>query len=88
MATWHGKKIFLSGDTTNSETIASQTDLDLAFVPIWLLMDTEEKNVDFKILSKKHAIYHIGRNDKITLDEKDFQLKLLDKQGDVITIAY
>ena len=51
-------------------------------------MDTEEKNVDFKILSKNYAIYHIGQNDKIKLDEKDFQLKLLDKQGDVITIAY
>lgn len=85
---WHGKKIFLSGDTTNSETIASQTDLDWAFVPIWLLMDAKEKNVDLKILSKKYAIYHIGQNDKITLDEKDSQLKLLDKQGDVITIAY
>ena len=88
LVTWHGKKIFLSGDTTNSETIASQTDLDWAFVPIWLLMDAKEKNVDLKILSKKYAIYHIGQNDKITLDEKDSQLKLLDKQGEIITIPY
>ena len=51
-------------------------------------MDAKEKNVDLKILSKKYAIYHIGQNDKITLDEKDSQLKLLDKQGDVIMIAY
>jgi len=88
LVTWHGKKIFFSGDTANSETIASQTNLDWAFVPIWLLMDAKEKNVDLKNLSKKYAIYHIGPKDRITLDEKDSQLKLLDRQGEVIRISF
>jgi hypothetical protein len=34
------------------------------------------------------AIYHIGPNDKITKDTNDTQIKLLDKQGETISIPY
>ena len=86
LITWHTKKIYISGDTTNSDTFALQKDLDLAFAPIWLFMDAKEKGVDLKNLSKMYAIYHIGPKDKITTDGTNQQLKLLNKQGEIITI--
>ena len=33
LITWHGKKIFLSGDTEHPETIAKIKDMDWAFMP-------------------------------------------------------
>ena len=88
LITWHNKKIYISGDTTNSDTFALQKDIDLAFVPAWLLMDAKEKKADLKNLSKMYAIYHIGQNDKITTDGTDQKIKLLNKQGEIITIPY
>lgn len=88
LITWHGKKIFLSGDTGNSQTIATQKGIDCAFVPVWLLMDAREKGIELDEISKLFAVYHIGPRDQITNDAADPKIKLLDKQGEVITIPY
>jgi len=88
LITWHNKKIFISGDTENSETLASQTAIDWAFIPAWLTTDARDKGIKLGAISKMYAIYHIGPNDKITNDKKDPQIKLLDKQGEIITIPY
>lgn len=88
LITWHNKKFFISGDTENSEVIASLKDIDWAFVPIWLLMDAREKGIKLYTLSKMLAVYHIGPRDKITTDGTNPQLKLLDKQGETIAIPY
>jgi L-ascorbate metabolism protein UlaG (beta-lactamase superfamily) len=86
LITWHNKKIFISGDTGNSETIASLKDIDWAFVPAWLLLDANNKAVKLNEICKMFAVYHIGPGDKITAE--DPRIKLLDKQGEIITIAY
>lgn len=87
LITWHGKNIYISGDTENSDTIASQKDIDWAFVPVWVLTDAKAKGTDLTKISKMFAIYHIGQKDKITINNSS-QLKLLDKQGEIITILY
>lgn len=84
LITWHGKKIFLSGDAEKIETIEKMTDLDWAFVPGWLLMTAHRSG--FKIDTKMIAIYHIGRGDVIEVDSP--KVLVLDKQGEVITIPY
>ncbi|AEA43006.1 MBL fold metallo-hydrolase [Fluviicola taffensis] len=84
--TWHGKKIFISGDTENSEILAPLKDFDWAFVPAWLIRDAGEKGIKLQDVSKLFAIYHIGPRDKITSDNP--KIKLLDKQGELITISY
>jgi len=82
LITWHNKKIFLSGDTENAETIGKMTNLDWAFVPAWLVVDSNEK--DIKINTKMIGIYHIGPKDNINITgEKVLMLK---KQGEVISI--
>jgi hypothetical protein len=88
LITWHKKRIYISGDTENSETLASFKDLDWAFIPIWLILDAREKQIKLLEVSKMFAIYHIGPRDRITSDGTDSQIKLLDKQGEVITIPY
>ncbi len=86
MITWHDKKIFISGDTENSETIATVKGIDWAFVPVWLLTDATEKDIKLSNNIKMVAIYHIGPGDKITA--KDPVLHLLDNQGEIIKISY
>lgn len=84
LLTWHGKKICISGDTEHAETIAAMCDLDWAFVPAWLLIDANEKNI--KIDTKMIGLYHIGPRDTITT--KDPKIHLLEKQGETIVIPY
>ncbi len=81
---WHGKKIYLSGDTESSETIGKIKDIDWAFVPAWLLLDSNEKQI--KLDTKMLGIYHIGPNDNINITgEKVLMLK---KKGQIISISY
>ncbi|WP_341905746.1 hypothetical protein [Fluviicola taffensis] len=88
LITWHNKKIFISGDTETSDTIATQKDLDWAFVPVWLLVDAMEKKINLGGISKMFAIYHIGPRDQITNAAADPKIKLLNKQGERIAISY
>lgn len=86
LLTWHGKRIFISGDTENVETLAALKEIDWAFIPAWLLMDAIEKKVKLKQTIQKIVIYHIGPRDNITSDADDKQIKLLDKQGEIFSI--
>ncbi len=43
--TWHGKRIFISGDTTNPETVGKTSNLDWAFIPNWLYNNAKSKNI-------------------------------------------
>ena len=88
LITWHNKKIFISGDTEHAETIATLKDIDWAFIPAWLLMDANNKGINLKDVSNMFAIYHIGPGDNITNNENEPSIKLLDKQGETITIPY
>jgi len=84
LITWHGKKIFLSGDTENADTIGEMTDLDWAFLPAWLVVDSKEK--DIKIDTKMFGIYHIGPKDVINIVGE--RVLMLKEQGEVILIPY
>lgn len=86
LITWHHRKIFISGDTENAETLAMQKDIDWAFIPSWLVSDAQEKGIKLGPISKMYAIYHIGPKDIITSEPSDPKIKLLNKQGEVITI--
>jgi hypothetical protein len=81
---WHNKRVFISGDTENADTVAKVKNLNWLFAPVWLLSDAKEKNI--KIDTEKFAIYHIGQKDKITTT--DSKIKLLNKSGEVIIIPY
>ncbi len=86
LITWHGKKIYLSGDTESADTFAKQKDIDYTFAPIWMFMDANEKSIIAKSISKMLIVYHIGPNDRVKLGPADPQIKLLNIQGEVIRI--
>lgn len=90
LITWHGKKIFINGDATNVDTLASLKNIDIAFIPSWLLFDVNEKNIKLTEIGKLFEIYHVGKGDKITIDENNPYLKLLDKskQGEIISVPF
>jgi hypothetical protein len=84
LITWHGKRIYINGDAESPETILKQDSMDLAFVPIWILQETQEQNV--KIKSDRFAVYHLYPNDKVTTDNPKIQL--LFTQGEVLKVPY
>lgn len=84
LISWHGKRIFFSGDTEHPHTIALMSDLDWAFAPAWLVTEAFDQNL--KIDSEKIAIYHIGPKDHIT--SSDPKIVLLNTQGEIIRIPY
>lgn len=86
LITWHDKRIYISGDTEDADTIATISGIDWAFIPVWLLMDAKEKGIKLSTNIKMIGIYHIGPNDNITTDDSKFHL--LDKQGKQIKIPY
>ena len=81
---WHNKRLFISGDTENADTVAKIKNINWLFAPVWLLSDAKEKNI--KIDAEKFAIYHIGQKDKITISGSKIQL--LNKSGQIIIIPY
>jgi L-ascorbate metabolism protein UlaG (beta-lactamase superfamily) len=85
LITWHNKKIFISGDTENADTIGKVSGIDWAFVPYWILLDAQKKKM--KIDAKMFAIYHLYPNQKINVETPD-RIVLLDKQDEVIMVSY
>lgn len=88
LITWHGKQFFFSGDTENAETIATLSNLDIAFIPVWLILDANEKGIKIQPLTNLIAVYHIGPRDQIKFSEPNPKLKLLNQQGEVLSIEY
>lgn len=84
LITWHGKKIYLSGDTEHPETIVTMNNLDWAFIPAWLIKNIVEAGKD--IDTKKLGIYHIGPKDHVNITGE--RVLMLNEQGKIITIPY
>lgn len=83
LITWHGKRIFLSGDTESAATIGLIKDIDWAFIPYWILLDSKEKNISLDVINK--VIYHLYPNTKFQ-GKKPEDTTYLDLPGQVITI--
>lgn len=85
LITWHGKRIFFSGDTESAETIARVKGINWAFAPTWIITDAIKNKL--KIDAEKIGVYHLYPNQKITNSSPD-KYFLLDKQGEEIIIQY
>lgn len=83
LITWHGKRIFLSGDTESAETIATIKEINWAFVPVWIIIDAKEKK--YKISADKLGIYHLYPNQKITNGDPN-KYVIFNKQGEEFKI--
>lgn len=86
LITWHHKKIYISGDTEHVDAFASQEGIDWAFVPIWIIMNANSREIKLSDIGDMFAIYHIRPGLNIT-GNQDNILKL-EKPGEMITISY
>lgn len=82
LITWHGKKIYFSGDL---EDLSKIKNIDWAFVNPWIYMNTASKEV--KIDTKKFGMYHLYPNQKIN-GEIPENLIILKNLREIITIPY
>lgn len=81
---WHGKRIFISGDTESADTVAKVKNLNWLFAPVWLLTDAKEKKI--KIDAEMYAVYHIGPKDSIT--STDPKIILMNTSGQMLNIPF
>lgn len=89
LITWHGKKIYLSGDTESAETIATVEDIDWAFVPYWIMTDAKEKDIELD--AKMFGIYHLAAVQVPSAKENWAAIEDIHpvtEQGEVISIKY
>lgn len=85
LITWHGKKIFLSGDTESAETIGNVNGIDWAFIPYWILNDAKDNNIT--IDAKMKVLYHLYPNQKFTGQIPE-DLIFLREENQMIRIPY
>jgi len=84
LITWHGRRIYLSGDTEGAETVGQVKALDLAFVPDWIMADAKEKSI--VIDAQRVAIYHLYPHQKgTTVNPK---ITILQTQGELLELPY
>ncbi|MFL0351990.1 MBL fold metallo-hydrolase [Xanthomarina sp. GH4-25] len=87
LITWHNKKIYLSGDTTEPETLSQMEEIDLAFVPYWILKNAKDQNIT--IDAKMFAIYHLYPEQIPSAKENWGEvenIRPMVEQGEIITI--
>lgn len=84
LITWHGKRIFISGDTTNPETAGSIPQMDIAFAPTWLLTNAFDQHI--KLHADRFAVYHLYPDQQVPVE--DDRIQLMRQQDEVITIPY
>lgn len=82
---WHGKKIYISGDTGELEDVNKIKDIDWAFINPWLYMNAQNDKVP--IDAKKIGMYHLYPDQKID-GEIPNNLLILKNQGEKINIPY
>lgn len=82
--TWHGKKIYINGDTGDTGPLSQLKELDWAFMPSRTLMNANAEKI--KIDTKMLGIYHIGPKDKV--NSTNPKVLVLTKQGEVISMPY
>lgn len=83
--TWHGKRLFFSGDTETADTALSIKNIDWAFVPYCIMLDANKRQL--KLDAVKVGIYHLYPTQTINNLNPD-KLLILEKQGEVIHIPY
>jgi len=85
LITWHGVKLYFSGDTEHAETIGEMKGLDMAFIPLWILNDSKRKGIE--INAEKIGIYHLYPQTKFAEDIPEKYIIFLD-QGYEFSIPY
>lgn len=76
LVSWHGLRLYFTGDTDSTEQLLAMRDLDVAFVSPWLIKTlAEQKNrIDARLL----VVYHHRTGETVPA----FQNRIVPKQGE------
>lgn len=82
LVTWHGVRMFFSGDIEDTAYILRETDLDVAFVTPWLLaaLELKEETVD----ADRIIVHHHYRGERVT----EYADRVVPEQGDTFVIPF
>ena len=82
LVTWHGIRMYFSGDTEEIKTLLAMKNLDVAFISPWLArsLSTNKQTVD----AKKIVIYHHADGEKVVAPKNG----IVPKQGETFQIPF
>jgi L-ascorbate metabolism protein UlaG (beta-lactamase superfamily) len=80
LVTWHGLRLYFTGDTDAFDDLVSRRALDYAFVSPWLLRATAEKKV--RIDARRVIVYHHKAGETIP----PFPNAVVPKQGETLRL--
>jgi L-ascorbate metabolism protein UlaG (beta-lactamase superfamily) len=63
IVTWHGRRLYFSGDTESTDSLATAKTLDVAFISPWIHQSTIKKGI--RIDAKRVVIYHHQRGERV-----------------------
>ena len=63
LVTWHGRRLYFTGDTDSADQLLAMKDLDVAFVSPWLIEAVAEKNG--RIDARRVVCYHHQTDEKV-----------------------
>ena len=85
LITWHGKNIYITGDTGSLDEVSKIKNIDWIFTNPWLYMNAQKEKIT--IDAKMFAIYHLYPDQKIN-GKIPNNLKILKTENETIEIQY
>jgi len=81
LVTWHGLRLYFTGDTESVDQLLTMKNLDYAFVSPWLIeMVAERKG---RIDTRNLVCYHQQKDEKVP----PFQNRIVPKQGETLSLS-
>jgi Xaa-Pro aminopeptidase len=80
LVTWHGRRLYFTGDTDSTDQLLAMRDLDVAFVSPWLLeaVADKKKSID----AKQVVVYHQTSDENVPL----IQNRIVLRQGEAFLL--
>jgi L-ascorbate metabolism protein UlaG (beta-lactamase superfamily) len=80
LVTWHGRRLYFTGDTESADQLLAMKNLDYAFVSPWLLEAVEERKgrIDARVV----VLYHHRADTKVSAAPN----RIVPKQGETLTL--
>ena len=80
LVTWHGRRLYFTGDTDSTDQLLALKDLDCAFVSPWLLEACARKNA--RIDARRVIVYHHRADETVAA----YPRALVPRQGQTVSI--
>ena len=80
LVTWHGRRLYFTGDTESTDALLAQRNLDAAFVSPWLIEAVAKRGA--RIDARKVVVYHHKADETIPAAPN----RVVPKQGETLAL--